>query len=573
MSKSYKILTVLILVFQSAFHFLLLAQSPAKFSYQAVIRNSDGNLLTNQSVGLRISILQGEDGELVLFEETHTSTTNANGLISLKIGLGTIIFGDLGSIDWSDGPFFIKVETDPSGGSDYVLEGQSELLSVPFAMYALQSENPGPAGEPGKGIEQAIVVNDSLLLTLSDNTIINAGRVKGLMGPQGDAGLNGISITSVSIENDSLFISLDNEFPVNIGRVKGEPGEIGLPGETGAEGIGVLTAEVVNDSLYITLTNGVTLNTGFVRGEPGEPAENLIPAGDAPGEILLWNGEQWQALLPGSPGQVLQIGANGLPQWSGAGYAIIENIEVSSIGAQTATVSALIAADGGSEVTEKGFVISTSPAPTLADETFIVGSGVGPISQVLDNLMIGQTYYVRAYAINSVGVIYSAQLQFSTNSTWQLGEIGPAGGFIFYDKGQYSDGWRYMEAAPVDQSTSVNWGCSGTLIPGSLPAAIGFGPANTAAIRGTCTSANTAAAVCDNYELNGFTDWFLPSRMELQLMHSNLNASAASFNTISAYWSSTQNNNISAQAVGWNLGNTIHQNKNTNYRVRAARRF
>ena len=112
------------------------AQSPQKMSYQAVVRNTSGVLMANQSVGMKISILQGSATGTAVYVETHTTTTNANGLATIEIGGGTIVTGTFTGISWSSGTYFIKTETDPAGGINYTITGTSQILSVPYALYA-----------------------------------------------------------------------------------------------------------------------------------------------------------------------------------------------------------------------------------------------------------------------------------------------------------------------------------------------------------------------------------------------------------------------------------------------------
>lgn len=130
---------------------ILFAQAPEKMSYQAVIRNTSNTLLTNQTVGMRISILQGSPSGATVYVETQLPTSNTNGLVSLEIGSGTVVSGNMATIDWSMGPYFIKSETDPNGGTNYTITGTSQLLSVPYALYAKNagSSIPGPQGPPG----------------------------------------------------------------------------------------------------------------------------------------------------------------------------------------------------------------------------------------------------------------------------------------------------------------------------------------------------------------------------------------------------------------------------------------
>ena len=115
------------------------AQAPLKMSYQAVVRNTGGVLQANQIVGMKISILQGSATGTPVYVETQTTTTNANGLVSIEIGSGTPVSGTFATIDWSTGTYFIKTETDPTGSTSYSITGTSQLLSVPYAFYAKTS--------------------------------------------------------------------------------------------------------------------------------------------------------------------------------------------------------------------------------------------------------------------------------------------------------------------------------------------------------------------------------------------------------------------------------------------------
>ena len=112
------------------------AQAPQKFSYQTVIRNSSNQLLVGQTVGIKISILQGSANGSAVYAETHAPQTNANGLATLEIGGGSLLSGNFANINWANGPFFVKTETDPNGGNNYTITNTSQLLSVPYALYS-----------------------------------------------------------------------------------------------------------------------------------------------------------------------------------------------------------------------------------------------------------------------------------------------------------------------------------------------------------------------------------------------------------------------------------------------------
>jgi len=119
----------------------LQAQSPEKMSYQAVVRDASDDLVISSTVGMKVSILQGSAGGTAVYVETHTPATNADGLVTIEIGAGTVVSGDFSAIDWSAGPYFLKTETDPAGGTNYTITGTSQLLSVPYALYAKTAEN------------------------------------------------------------------------------------------------------------------------------------------------------------------------------------------------------------------------------------------------------------------------------------------------------------------------------------------------------------------------------------------------------------------------------------------------
>jgi hypothetical protein len=118
-------------------------QPPQKMSYQMVIRNSANVLVSNQQVSTKISIMQGSATGSVVFSEAHTAITNANGLMSIIIGAGNNISGSFAAIDWVNGPFFIKTETDPAGGTNYTITATAQLLSVPYALYAGNAPSKG----------------------------------------------------------------------------------------------------------------------------------------------------------------------------------------------------------------------------------------------------------------------------------------------------------------------------------------------------------------------------------------------------------------------------------------------
>ena len=125
----------------AACSFSAFAQSPDGFKYQAVVRDASQNIIPNQAVGVQITILQGSANGTIVYQETFSEITNAYGLINISIGNGTVTQGTFSLIDWSAGPYFIETALDASGGTNYTVMGTSQLLSVPYALYAKTAEN------------------------------------------------------------------------------------------------------------------------------------------------------------------------------------------------------------------------------------------------------------------------------------------------------------------------------------------------------------------------------------------------------------------------------------------------
>jgi len=159
-----KVTSLLIAVLTSL---AMMAQAPQSFKYQTVARNNAGDVLVSQNISFRMSIVQGELPGTVVYTETHAATTNAFGVTTLEIGHGTPIAGSFASINWSTTPIFLKTEIDPAGGSAFVEMGTSELLSVPYALYAENTANNDDAdADPSNELQT--ISKDGQTVTLSN---------------------------------------------------------------------------------------------------------------------------------------------------------------------------------------------------------------------------------------------------------------------------------------------------------------------------------------------------------------------------------------------------------------------
>jgi len=221
----------------------------------------------------------------------------------------------------------------------------------------------------------------------------------------------------------------------------------------------------------------------------------------------------------------------------------------------TVTVSSLLTITYNGNGSTGGTVPVDPSSPYESGATVIVLDNTGDLTRINDG---GTSYYFTGWntKANGSGADQAEGSTFTmgvSNVTlyaqwipYVLRDTGPAGGYIFYDKGYYSDGWRYLEAAPSDQSTGAKWGCGGPLISGADGTAVGTGEQNTIDIEAGCITPGTAADICANFSLGGYSDWFLPSKDELNLMYENLKVHEVGGFVDDSYWSSSKLTSITA---------------------------
>lgn len=212
-------------IFALLFCIIISAQAPEKLSYQAVIGNASGTLITNATVGVKISVLKTSAAGTVVYSESQTPTTNANGLISIQIGSGTVITGTISGIDWSSDSYFIKTETDPAGGTSYSIAGTTQLLSVPYALYAKKSGSDSGFTLPYAGTSSA----DAIPFKISNTgaSINQAGYFENtsltntaaaISGKNNSTGGSGIGVLGSANSNpDEIFSAGVNGYVIGAG--------------------------------------------------------------------------------------------------------------------------------------------------------------------------------------------------------------------------------------------------------------------------------------------------------------------------------------------------------------------
>ena len=198
------IFIVLLFIIQSTIiNNQLKAQSPQSFKYQAVARNSAGDILTNQSISIRISIHETSPGGPIVYEEEHVSIlTNEFGLVNLEIGNGFTISGDFTTINWGSNDHFIEIEMDETGGTSYTFMGTAQLLSVPYSLYSEKTGNIDDAdADPANELQVLTISNDTIYLS-------NGGFVKLPADLVDDADADPTNELQVlSFSNDTIFLS------------------------------------------------------------------------------------------------------------------------------------------------------------------------------------------------------------------------------------------------------------------------------------------------------------------------------------------------------------------------------
>lgn len=261
------------------------SQSQNNMSYQAVIRNSSNNLITNQAVGMRISILQGSAVGTEVYVETQNPTSNIYGLVTLEIGNGTPTLGTYNGINWANGPYFVKTETDPTGGNSYTVVGVSQLMSVPYALYALNSGSSiaGPMGPQGPA------------------GINGLDGATGPMGPQGPMGLSGVptAFTFLSKTTNYTITSSDILNNVYLKNTSNSLITITLPSASIAGSGKMIYITSTSTSLYQSinvLSNGVDTIYGFYSNTTGTMNISTMTSSNIGWIQLVSDGTSWNIL-------------------------------------------------------------------------------------------------------------------------------------------------------------------------------------------------------------------------------------------------------------------------------------
>jgi hypothetical protein len=276
-----------------AFVFVGLAQVPEAFNYQAVVRNTSGEVVANQIVSFRISILQGSESGTVLYAETHTVSTNAFGLVNLKVGNGTLFSGVFSPDGWGATSHFLKVEIDPAGGSAYTHLGTSELLSVPYAFHAqtVQTDMVEDAdADPTNELQTISLIGSELTLSDGGGTVTlptpSGGDDWGTQTVESDATLTGngtsgdpLGVVGDLTDNQTLSI-VGSDLSISEGNTVALPGDDWgtqtVESDATLAGVGTLAdplgvvGDLTDDQTLSIVGNDLSISGGNTVAIPGD---------------------------------------------------------------------------------------------------------------------------------------------------------------------------------------------------------------------------------------------------------------------------------------------------------------
>lgn len=371
---------------------ILFSQVPQKMSYQAVIRDHTNALIANHAVGMKISILQGSPTGNPVYVESQNPNTNINGLVSIEVGVQPGF--DL--IDWADGPYFIRTEVDPAGGSNYTIIGTSQLLSVPFALHAKTAET--VMGLPSE-TDPVFGLSASADIIQADISAWNNKQDKLTAG------------TGIQITGDVISV---------IGGVN--PGST-LPTVNTISFLD-LSYRSTNVSGEVTASgNEMVVARGFCYGTHSGPtfSDKYIQAGTGMGSF---NG-QLASLMPNTKYYIRAFATNIVGTTYGNEISFttlpltipsLTTTAISNISNSSAQGGGNITDNGGSDLTDRGICWSLTANPSISDFHSSDGTASGSYVSLLPDLTPNTTYHVRAYATNAQGTGYGEEISFTTNT-------------------------------------------------------------------------------------------------------------------------------------------------------------
>lgn len=429
--------SILFFAFYLMISALLYAQAPAKFNYQAAVRNASGTILANQSVNFRLSIKAGSASGTTIYSETNLVVSNAAGLVNINVGSGTPVWGSMSNIDWTANLYFLSIEMDITGGTNFQLMGTQQLVSVPYALDAKIAEKAKDLQLPFANINYETNTNFSIengasgkIMNLKRNatsgtqpvldidnlsTDLNATtlRVSSSAGTTSsfNAGNSGTAAyfnapggNAIQVGNGSVGIGtgfpqqkLDVNGGIRIGNTAVQsPGSIRYNGNN---------FEGYNGTAWVQLNGGgspdnwgtqaVVTDPSLVgNGTVGSPL-TIAPQGAGTGDVLKWNGTTWAPAAD-------QIGS-GSSDWTAIGSGNIINTNIGSVNIGVANPDGKLNVDNGTYV--NGIYSQCNNGSGAAVSASNTNSGVGVLGE---NYGLGTGIGVKGYSIHGKGGVFTS---------------------------------------------------------------------------------------------------------------------------------------------------------------------
>jgi uncharacterized protein (TIGR02145 family) len=392
-----KIFTLLAFIFTIT----TFAQAPQGFNYQATVRNSSGALIVNQNVNFKFNIMLNSATSLPVFSETHMAPTDDLGQVNLVIGTGTATIGAFSTINWGTGNYYLGIELNTGAG--YVAMGTTQLLSVPYALYANSSGN-------------AQIPN--LALVLATNNGANNLQIKNLANPTDAQDATTKQYVDSKIPNgtnvgDNLTWNGTN-WVVTSANTTAQLPQLTTTTATGITPFAATSGgTITGDGGFSIISKGVawssspnpTINDNFTNNGSGASTFQSILTNLLPGTSYYYRAYATNTVGTGY-GMSYVLNTVGLPT--------VSTSDVIQTTSTTAVCGGTISDNGGANVTARGVCWSTNPNPTVDLNTKTIdGSGNGLFSSSITGLNPNTVYYIRAYATNSAGTAYGSQISLS----------------------------------------------------------------------------------------------------------------------------------------------------------------
>jgi hypothetical protein len=363
---------------------LAFAQAPEKMSYQAIIRNTTGQVLQNQSIGVRVSVLQGSPAGAVVYSERLTGSTNTNGLITMEIGTGTVLSGTFNTINWPTGSYYLKTETDPTGGTTYTITGTSQLLSVPYAMFAKSAG--AVSGGGSFVIPYTNTVNNATNLFsltndgdgtsvegINNTTTSSIASVRGIVTNVAPGGFSS-GVRGINSGTGGLGVGIWGSQNGSGWGVYGvTPAGLGVYGNSSGAGYGVYANSNTGTGLNATSTNGIAANISLSNNANANNVLNASTLGNGTVINVTTSGSGAGVLSSTGTGFAIhgitsqQTSAGVIADNNGAGEAVV--------GRNTSDIAgAVVGRNDGGGYGVRGFVATNT-----------TGTSVGVLGQVGQN--------------------------------------------------------------------------------------------------------------------------------------------------------------------------------------------